>query len=242
MNKAAYTYEENEWLKSFFPYHSLKEVVSEFKINFGRDIGMSTMSSHCCRDLKLNRIGFRFTKEEVSWLKENYPKFNKVDKTYEEFCKKFGAKKDKSVIVRKCWRLGVLKRKWSKEESDWLISNYQNQNTTIHEAYKKFCEKFPDRKTFSAFQSYAKKKLGLGTLGRGRYLPGNINHKEKLRRELNISDEYILSDLGNGEYLPIEKKVYSTMKHEVGAFKNGDITKTIYEITKVRQKIKELEK
>lgn len=232
-----YSEEETEWLKNFYPYNSANKTHEEFEKRF-RKIKKNTLISQCTR-LGLIREGYHFTEEEKEWLKENYETcFSSAD-LFKEFEKKFGHYHSYQGFLGCTSRLGLDKRSWKKEETEWLLNNYQ-RNEKLRVLYQEFNNLFPNRKTYDAFCSRGK-ELGLGCPKRGKFKRGELHYKTKLKIDMGVPlDNFILSDLGNGDFLGIEKDIYSTMRHIKGALRNGEITKTYYEICKAKQVIKEI--
>ena len=238
-----YSEEQKEWLREYFPYHSINETQREFNRIFGTNIKTHTLHGYCNKNLGLTRMGYRFSKEEIEWIKKYYPINETIDETYRKFVKRFGELHSRDTLVAEAWRLGVSKRFWTKEEEQWLLEHYRDYSKSTKDIYKEFCIAFPERKTFAAFESYAKAKLGLGTSGRGRYKEGNENYRTKKRKELGINDDnVILSDLGNGEYIEIDKKLYKDMTRKGSWLGKGEITKTMLEVYRVKDAMNKIKR
>lgn len=232
-----YSKEELEFLKSYYPYNSASETHREFEKRF-RKINKHSLVSQCVR-LGLQRVGYHFTEEEISWIKENYEVCFSSKDVFDEFIKKFGHYHSKDSFHQLASRLGLNKRKWKKEEEEWLMNNYQRKEKT-EILYQEFNNLFPNRKTYCAFVSHAK-EIGLGDNKRGKYKKGDLHYKTKLKMDLNIPlDTHILVALGNGEYIGVEKDVYSSLRHINGALRNGEVTKTYYDICKVKRMMKDV--
>lgn len=235
-----YSHEEDEWLKSYYPYHPYKETLQEFQKKFNRVVSERGFLSHCYKHLGLINQKHYFSKEQEQWLIENYSKEPRVDKIYNDFCKRFGNNKSKHAIMTKCSDMKIkCGFYYNDDELAWIKENYDK--ATLDIVYANFCNKFR-KVSFSGFVSVAKRQLKLGKAGRGRFKKGNINYKQKIKAQMGIPNEMILSDLGNGKYMPMERKIYKKLSREKGNLCNGILTETMYDLELYKREIKEIER
>ena len=236
----AFTPEMDKWLYKNFPVLSNKELGVQFNKHFGTSFCEKNICQHCNNFLRITKANFRWTEQEDEWLRANYPRHISGQETYREFCELFGAHHSLQSVTQRMHHLGVNKRVWTNEENEWLYANYLRDVPTM-KLYEEFCLAFPDRKTFCAFQTRAK-QFGLGTVGRGQFKPGNINYKQKKRIELGVGDtDLILSSLGNGEYILMDKKIHKKLSRVKGNLGAGEVTRALYDIELVRRELKKYE-
>ena len=233
-----YTSAQDTWLIKNFPQYPNKYVTELYNQTFGTNISERSLVQHCNVYLKLKKSDFLYTTEQIAWLRENYPKYETAEQTYQKFIKLFGTKHTLNSIIQQCYKNRIPKRTWTDQEIEFLKNNYATAET-IPELYEKFEQQFPGRKTFIAFTSYAK-NLGVTLYGRGQFTPDN-NPRTNLRKQYGIiSDDIVLSDLGNGQYLPMDRKIHKKLSRQKGNLKSGEITETLYEIELVRSYLKKL--
>lgn len=233
-----YSIEEDEWLKEYYPCHPYKETLQEFQKKFNRVVSERGFLSHCYKHLGMTNQKHYFTKEQETWIVNNYFKYKSANKFHKDFCNKFGKGRSLQSILNKCSKLNVKSQRfYSDEELEWIKQNYES--ATLDIVHKKFCEKFREV-SFEGFITVAKMHLKLGRYGRGQFKKGNINHITKMRIEMNVPNDMILSDLGDGRRLPMDKKIHKKLSREKGNLCNGLITETLYDLEVYKREIKKL--
>lgn len=155
----------------------------------------------------------RFTEAEKRWIKENYPLDESQNETFRRFCKKFGNKHTKCSLVNFCKNHRIQKplhrQKFQEGNTPWSTRLTKAQHK------KHFSEESYQNMISSATKNFA-----------------NIRNRIKF----NAPDGYVLTDLGNGEYIPIERSIYKCMEfHKV--LHKGELTKAIYETYLVKREI-----
>lgn len=237
-----YSKEENEWLKNYYPNHSMKEVEIAFNKTFNRNLNRQQIIVHCNSCLHIYNKNHFYTNEMIEWIKNNYSSYDSINSAYNDFCKLFGKVRSKQSLMTKAseYNIKLNKNYWTDEEKQWLVDNYTNTEKTLEETYKEFCKIFGNKRTFISFISQAKKHLGLGKMGRGCFTLGCENYRTQRKKQLGFPLDMVISHLGNGEYMPMDKRVYKKLAREKGNLMNGELTKTLYEVYQVDFKIKEL--
>ena len=236
-----FTKEENEWFKKFYPKYGSRETTKEFEKVFGRKLTQHQVVCHC------NKIGVftdgrYYTKKEEEWLKNNWNTFETPKSAHEAFVAKFGGKHGAHNLRTKVCEMGIkLDKLWySQEEIEWIKENYPRSDLSVKEIYKLFCDKFgKDASTYKAFITFAKKHGFINDERKGILKLGTRKWYDKKRKELGISDDEVLSDLGNGEIIAIDKKFYKNMAGR-GVLGKGEITETYLDICKAKDLINAL--
>lgn len=94
---------DEEWILAHWEtYRNWNRLCIAYNREHGTDIGYNTFKSHCQR----NGLNFRYTNEQIEWLKENYPNLGCV-KTAEAFNETFNEKRSAIAIKVKCKKLGL---------------------------------------------------------------------------------------------------------------------------------------
>jgi len=155
----------------------------------------------------------RFTNEEKKWLAENYPLNESREETFLRFTKEFGNNHSYSSVISYC-----KEKKIHKPKSMW---KYQKGNTPWTAGLsKKEIKKHFSKESFKKMTTAYKKTFK--------------NIKE--RNEYNVPNGMVLSDLGNGKKIIMDKKIYKCMQTDK-ALGRGEITETIYLIYLVKREL-----
>lgn len=154
-----------------------------------------------------------FTSEEKEWLSKNYPLNESRAETYRKFVEQFGKTHSISSVVTWCKKHKLHKpierHKYQKGNKPWSngLSKEEHKKHFSKESYKNMTDT----------------------------ILHNFKHIKE-RKEYNVPDGYVLSDLGNGEKLIMEKSIHKCLRY----FKligKGELTKTMYEIYLAKREI-----
>ena len=233
MNKL-YTQKQDNWLKKYAPNMSYKNLCNLFNKTFGENRTESGIKHRCQRLGIISLVNYQhiYTKEQDSWLRDNYEN-HPIKETCDKFRKKFGLNlTDLAISVHCCKRLKIKAKTcnyFSEEEKKWLIENYPISKGK-KDIYKKYCEHFGKGRSANSISS-----MCINILKLKRY-----TEREKWEMKYGkIPNNCCLTDLGNGEYMVMEKSICHTIaKYKLN--KQGDITKTFYELIKAQRLIGKL--
>lgn len=157
----------------------------------------------------------RFTEEEKLWLKDNYPNDESQKETYRRFCEKFGNIHSFKSVITFC--------KKNKIQKPLYRQKYQKGNVTWSTGLTK-----EEHKTHFTKESYEK-------------ICTHVYNFPNLRNRIkyNVPKGYVLSYLGNGEYLIMEKSIHKCMQYQ-NALHQGELTKAMYETYLVKREIEKI--
>ena len=236
-----FTKEENEWFKEFYPKHGSRKTIIEFEKKFGRKLTSHQVVCHC------NKIGVftdgrYYTEEEEEWIKKNWNKYKTPKSAHKAFTAKFGNEHKVFNVRTKVSSMGIKLDKlfYSKEEEEWIKENYPRSDLSVREIYNLYRVKFGDAaKSYFGFVTYAKKCGYVNNERKGILRAGTSKWYAKKRKELGISAHEVLSEfeVGSGKFLIIDKDIYNKIKPYLC---QGEITETMIDICKVKNKIKEI--
>lgn len=108
---------DDEWIVAHrASAQNWRAVCNEYNKAHGTYVNYNTFRSHC-NIIGLNRIdiNFRYSDEQIEWLKENYPILGRV-KTTKAFNEKFKDNKTSRAIGRKCILMGLRVTEGRKKE------------------------------------------------------------------------------------------------------------------------------
>lgn len=226
-----FTAKQDKWLKKYAPTTEYATLCRMFNKTFGEQKTESSLKHRCHRLGICSSVNYQhdYTEEQEQWLRDNYEN-HPIKETCEKFRKKFGLNlTDLAISIHCCVRLKIKANTcnyFSEEEKKWLIENYPKSEGK-QDIYKKFCERFGNTRSANSISSMCINKLKLKRYTR----------KEKWEMEHGkIPKDCYLTDLGNGEYMVMEKSIsHYLCKKKLN--KQGDITKTFYEIIKAQRLI-----
>ena len=115
-----YEYDDSWILTNWEDYRNWSNLCKSYNALFGTNINYHTFKSHCNRELGLN---FVYSEEEISWLRENYPKLGKYECAV-EFNKVFNTNRTVNGVTEKCKKLGIHVSNERKRET--VIKNTGN--------------------------------------------------------------------------------------------------------------------
>lgn len=162
----------------------------------------------------------KYTQEEIAWIKENYPCDESQEDTYNRFCEKFGNVHGFHGFVTYAKSHGIHKPVYRQK--------YQKGNRT----WSTGLSKEEHMKHFSK-QSYASMCLSASTT------PHQRRRIEWEKEHGPIPKGYVLSDLGNGEFMLMERKIHKCMRY-CKALGKGELTKAMYETYVAKKEIEKL--
>ena len=151
-----------------------------------------------------------FSQEEIAWLKENYPRNESRERTYERYCEVFGPKHTIGGVVAHCKRHGIRKP----------YRGFKKGNVTWNKGMSK--EEFKSHFSKESLEKMTKNYV-------------NFPHVKK-RIELNAPKGYVVHDLGNGRNLIMRKDIHMCMER-AGFLGQGKLTETVYETYLVKKEI-----
>lgn len=230
MNKP-YTQEQDNWLKKYAPNISYKNLCNLFNKTFGENRTESGIKHRCIRLGSHSVINYqhKYTKEQEQWLLNNYES-HPIKETCEKFRQKFGLTlTDLAISIHCCKSLKIKANTcnyYTEEEKQWLIENYPKSEGK-QDIYKKYCEHFGKGRSANSISS-----MCITVLKLKRY-----TEREKWEMKYGkIPNDCCLTDLGNGEYMVMEKSInHYLSKNKLT--KQGEVTKTFYEIIKAQRLI-----
>ena len=101
---APLSYDDKWIIAQWEAFKNWKKLCNEYNKVHGTAICYSTFKSHCNRVLDLN---VQYTKEQIEWLKANYPRLGQAETT-RQFNIKFQENKSRGAIKKKCnYELGL---------------------------------------------------------------------------------------------------------------------------------------
>lgn len=115
-----YEYEDSWILTNWEDYRNWSNLCKAYNALFNTNINYHTFKSHCNRELGLN---FTYSEDEISWLRENYPRLGKYECTA-EFNKVFNTNRTINGVTAKCKKLGFHVSNERKRET--VIKNTGN--------------------------------------------------------------------------------------------------------------------
>ena len=149
-----------------------------------------------------------YTKEQEQWLKENWSSTDSREETTKKFNNLFKANRTEKGLRTKANSLGVKKTKqlYLKGHKNW------KEGLSKEEQLKHFSK--------DKWKSMTSRYVNF---------PNVQKRLEWEKKNGKIPKGYILSDLGNGEYMLMEEKIHKIMRFykQLG---QGDFTRTQYEI------------
>lgn len=226
-----YTPKQDKWLKENAPTIAYKQLCKLFNKRFGEQRTESSIQHRCQRLGIVQVVNYQhqYTKEQDQWLMDHYEN-NPIKDTCQEFNKRFGLNISSVALSIHCCKRLHIKAKtcnyYTEEENEWLKINYPLSKGK-QDIYKKFCERFGNYRSANSVLSNCINKLKLK-----RY---TIREKWELEHG-KIPKNCYLTDLGNGEYMVMEKSIsHYLCKNKLN--KKGEITKTFYEIIKAQRLI-----
>lgn len=155
----------------------------------------------------------KFTQEEKEWLKKNYPKDEKREVTYQKYCEVFGNIRTMASMVTYCKKNKINKplRRYEKGNIPW------SKGLSKEEHKSHFTEKGYRNMTDTSKHNF----------------PNHLN-----RIKYNVPKGMVLADLGNGEKMIMDRKIYKCMTYQ-GCLHQGELTKAMYESYVVKRKVEE---
>ena len=226
-----YTVTQDKWLKKYGSTTEYTILCKLFNKHFGENRTVNGIKHRCNRLGVYSVINYqhRYTEEQDKWLIENYEN-HPIKETCNAFNRKFGTNlTDLAISIHCCKKLKIQAKTckhYTEEEKQWLIENYPISKGK-QDIYKKYCERFGNVRTANSISNLCHNILKLK-----RY-----TEREKWEMEHGkIPSDCCLTDLGNGEYMVMEKSICHYLnKNKLN--KQGDITKTFYEIIKTQRLI-----
>lgn len=228
MNKT-YSKEQDKWIKANTNNYSYDDLTKKFNSKFNENRTKSGLIHRCHRLGVYSYVNYQhiYTKEQDEWLKQNYEN-NQIKETQLKFNEKFNLNLSYMAINVHCCKYLKLRANtinlFTEEEKEWLRINYplSKGKKDIH---KKFCEKFGTSHSANSVSSMCSTILKLKRL----------TDREKWEMEHGkIPENCMLADLGNGEKMVMEKSINHYLC-KTGKNKQGELTKTLYEITKAQR-------
>lgn len=204
MGAISYTIEQTEYLKeNFFNTKSSKDLAGIFNIKFNENRTATEIASRC------NYIGLRrdkgYSKEEISWFKENANDYSTHEEIVEAYNKVFGKNRTEYAIKRTLQKLGIkIYQFYTEDKLDWLRKNYYAYDTVI-ELTKGFNEEFLCLKSYTAINKQCN-KIGLSkdmghTDTQNKWL---IDNYENFRTVKELCDAYNKKFHKNLDYTTIQ--------------------------------------
>lgn len=136
--KNLYTKEQVEWLGAFAPNHYIKDIIDCFNAQFNTDFNYDKIRYYLRKYKIKTLVHEEFTKkyshEEINWIKNNYN--NDLHQMVKDFNRLFNHNLSYKTFINLCNRHNIKSyslHKYSKEEDEWIIKNYNNyiQNNTF---------------------------------------------------------------------------------------------------------------
>lgn len=155
----------------------------------------------------------KYTQEELEWMKENYPKLESREETYKRFCEVFG-----NTHSMSSFKTIALRNNWCKPKEFWHPTGRIPWNKDISEEEME--------------KHYPKER-------RSRITYRMKNRMEYEEKYGPIPEGYILSDLGNGEFMLMEKKIHKRMVTSK-TLNKGEYTKAVYEYHVAKNQVEKL--
>lgn len=232
-----YAQEENNWIKNnFYNFDSYQKLYEKYCSIFGNNHNYRNFKYHCLYVLKLT-FRHSYSQQEKKWLIKHYPLCSETN-FYLKFNKHFNLNVTRASLKAEINRLNIKSQiLYSEEEKNWIRNNYQREKST-NDIYKDFCKTFGNIRSYQSFLQMGS-KLGLGMKEQRTGWGNNENHFNKKKREMNVPTDYVLSDLGNGKYLPMKKNVYRILRNK-GNLKQGEVTETFYDLELVNEQIRKI--
>lgn len=130
------------WLKENYPKYDRKTLVTMIKETFGEDVKPNQITSFC-NYYNIKSTRFFHTEEELDWLRENYPKYDR-NTLAPIFNKQFNRNITPSTLSTLCsdykiksGRTGYFKKKYPKEYIDWLQEHSTESIKTLLPIFNK---------------------------------------------------------------------------------------------------------
>lgn len=202
----AFTYEEIVWIQNNFkPDLDFKAFTELFNKHFNSNRPYNSIRS------KTNQLGLKtnklFTEEQKQWLIKNYSANVSVKETTKQFNKVFGTDKRFYSIQRLACELDLHK------------TNDGRFKKGIHV----WCEGLSSEEIMSHYSEEAKAKMKERIYS----APQMKMKRDWEAKNGPVPEGYCLSNLGNGEVMLMNKKIYCMLnsRHELN---QGELTKTLY--------------
>lgn len=149
MKTHCYTDEELEFIRKNEGTCQWKDLGKQFNTKFGCNLRWQTIHAAWMRRQK-QRI-FRYTKEQLEWLSENYTKMSRKELT-SVFNKLFNENRTESSLASACKKRGFGRDPFfTEEQKSWLLEKGKSIYSR-EEIQKQFNEKFHEHRTLSSIQ------------------------------------------------------------------------------------------
>lgn len=211
-----YSNEQINWLRQNYPLEeSREETTRRFNETFNLNKSCYAIRSFA-QTLGLKKNKFYYTNEQIEWVKQNWENDETREETVERFNKIFNEHCSVGAIKTLAIRLGLKKRSYHfpKGHKTW---NYGMSKEEMK-------EHFTDESWAAIHKNYSN------------HFPNIAKRLEWEKENGPIPKGYVLSDLGNGELMLMDKKIHKCLTYQK-ALGQGEYTKTMYELYLAKRKL-----
>ena len=209
-----YQQDENEWLIANSYKYYYPELTRLFNEKFGRNKSESSVRTHCERWLKVySKSANHYTKEQIEWIRENYPKDESRQEFQKRYIEKFNEYRSIESLKCKALCLGVQKdaHQFKKGNKTWNkgMSKNEFKNHFSDESYVNMVKHLEDS-----------------------------NPSRIARKKLNVSKDESVTEIENGVYAVISKKLRKRLSYH-HLLNKGELTLAAIDVYKVKMKLED---
>jgi hypothetical protein len=214
MKNSKFTKEQIDWLRKNANRKFNKEFCSQFNEIFNTNKNITSLRASCVYHKIYKTRNFKFKKEHIEWIKENFFLVNQTKELHKKFNTFFNTNVCEQTFIKRCVLLGLKRgyHAWKPEENLFLKEN--NNKYTTKGLTKKINEHFNLNLTLEQVR-HKRRQLGLSIVLDGRNkdnarrleLNTITTHKHMGKEKLCIKtkDEF---HKGNKNWMPLEKYLY----------------------------------